>query len=361
MKTFSLTGFIFVLLFCSCTEDNTPDGSNGQNDNGQNNDGWLIPQHEVRDGGPGKDGIPALTEPERVSVEDITWLQDDDLVLAFADGEDIRAYPHPILDWHEIINDKTENHSLSVIYCPLTGTGIGWNRILDGNETTFGVSGLLYNSNIIPYDRATNSNWSQLLLKSVNGSLSGQKAETYNLVETSWKTWKSMYPHSKVVSKNTGYTRSYGSYPYGAYRENESLIFPVSNSDNRLHAKERVLAVFDGTNVKAFTFEKLQENNTLILDVFPVNEILVTGNQQDNLMVAFQTETANGTQLDFQVIENQLPNILTDNEGNTWDVFGRAVAGPRQGERLKTIPHMMGYWFSFAAFYPDIELYDSEK
>ncbi len=355
MKIFSLIGFLFVLLFSSCTEDNDRDGSNGQN-----SDGWLIPQNEVRDGGPGKDGIPALTEPELVSVDDITWLQDDDLVLAFADGEDIRAYPHPILDWHEIINDKTENHSVSVIYCPLTGTGIGWNRILNGNETTFGVSGLLYNSNIIPYDRATNSNWSQLLLKSVNGGLIGQKAETYNLVETSWKTWKKMYPASKVVSKNTGYSRSYGSYPYGAYRENESLIFPVSNSDNRLHAKERVLAVFNGIHVRAYTFEKLEENNNLILDDFPGSEILITGSQQDNLMVAFHTETEGGTRLSFQIVENQLPEIITDNEGNTWDVFGRAISGPRQGERLKTVPYIMGYWFSFAAFYPEIEFYDAE-
>ncbi len=356
MKALNLIGLLYILLFGSCTEDNTLDGNN----NNQNGDDWLIPRNEVRDGGPGKDGIPALSEPELVSLDEITWLQDDDLVLAFADGEEIRAYPHPILDWHEIINDKTENHSVSVIYCPLTGTGIGWNRILNGNETTFGVSGLLYNSNIIPYDRATNSNWSQLLLKSVNGSLSGQEAETYNLVETSWETWKKMYPASKVVSKNTGYSRSYGSYPYGAYRENESLIFPVSNADNRLHAKERVLAIFKDEKARAFTFDALTENNNIILDNLSGKKIIVTGSQEDNLMVAFQTVTEDGTQLSFQVIENKLPEILTDSEGNTWNVFGRAVSGPRKGERLKTVTRMMGYWFSFAAFYPDIELYDSE-
>ncbi len=357
MKALSIFGLLYIVLFGSCTEDSTLDGSNSN----QKGDGWLIPSNEVRDGGPGKDGIPALTEPELVTANEITWLRDDDLVLAFADGEDIRAYPHPILDWHEIINDKTENHSISVIYCPLTGTGIGWNRILKGNETTYGVSGLLYNSNIIPYDRSTNSNWSQLLLKSVNGSLSGQEAETYNLVETSWETWKEMYPASKVVSKNTGHSRSYGAYPYGSYRENESLIFPVSNSDNRLHAKERVLAIIEDENARAFTFDELTESNNIIINNFSGNEIVITGSQQDNLMVAFHTETEDGTSMSFQVIENKLPEILTDNEGNTWDVFGRAVAGPRQGERLKTISFMVGYWSSFAAFYPDIELYGAEE
>ncbi len=355
MKTLSLIGLMHIMLLGSCTEENPLNGGN----NNQNGDDWLIPENEVRDGGPGKDGIPALTEPELVSVDDISWLDSENLVLAFADGDDVRAYPHPVLDWHEIINDQTENHSVAVIYCPLTGTGIGWNRMIDSKETTFGVSGLLYNSNIIPYDRASNSNWSQLLLKSVNGSLSGREAETYNLVETTWETWKKMYPASKVVSKNTGYNRSYGSYPYGSYRVNESLIFPVSNSDSRLHAKERVLAVFRDQKAKAYTFKNLTENGNIILDNFLGSEFIVTGNPQENLMVAFQTETEEGIPLIFQAIENMLPEILTDNEGNTWDVFGRAVSGPRQGERLKSIPYMMGYWFSFAAFYPGIELYDS--
>lgn len=358
MKTFSIVSLFSLLFFVACTKDDAAENSNGSTN--QNNSEWLIPRNEVYDGGPGKDGIPALTEPLFVTVDEASWINDEDLVLGFADGKDIRAYPHPILDWHEIINDKTENHSVAIIYCPLTGTGIGWNRMLNGNETTFGVSGLLYNSNIIPYDRETNSNWSQLLLKSVNGNLSGQHAETYNLVETSWGAWKKMYPGSKVVSQNTGYDRSYGRYPYGAYREKENLLFPVSNTDNRLHEKERVLAIIKDENARAFTFEKLTESNNIIINNFSGNEIVITGSQQDNLMVAFHTETEDGTRMNFQVVENQLPVILTDNEGNSWDIFGRAVAGPRQGERLKSVPQMMGYWFSFAAFYPDIELYDSD-
>lgn len=355
MKAFSIISFVFILLNASCTEDSTLTNTNGSNNAGE----WLIPRDQVRDGGPGKDGIPALTEPELSTIDETNWLSGEDLVIGFADDDDIRAYPHAILDWHEIINDKTENHSIAIIYCPLTGTGIGWNRITDNNSaTTFGVSGLLYNSNIIPYDRATDSNWSQMLFKSVNGTLAGQKADNYNLVETTWETWKEMYPMSKVVSKNTGYSRSYGAYPYGGYRENESLIFPVSNNDNRLHAKERVLSVFqDDEKARAYTFDDLAAHNNLIIDNFQGKEIIVTGSKQDSLMVAFQTQTQDGTQLEFQVIQNKLPELLRDNEGSTWDVFGRAVSGPREGEHLQTITFMMGYWFSFAAFYPEIELF----
>lgn len=247
MKTTILTttaAILLLLIGCQKTEmTDMPEGSGQLTEEPDLNAAWLIPEKDILDGGPGKDGIPAINEPRFVNPNEINYMFDNDLVLGFADGDDIRAYPHPILDWHEIINDETENHSLAVIYCPLTGTGIGWDRIIDDNKTTFGVSGLLYNSNIIPYDRKTNSNWSQLLLKSVNGDLKGKAALTYNLLETSWKTWKKMYPNSKVVSSNTGYNRSYGNYPYGGYKVSKQLLFPISNTDNRIDLKQRVLGV----------------------------------------------------------------------------------------------------------------------
>ncbi|MEX2428959.1 MAG: DUF3179 domain-containing (seleno)protein, partial [Bacteroidales bacterium] len=129
MKTLSIISFTFALIIGSCTDDipSLTDNNDGNAEQNNNSD-WLIPENEVRDGGPGKDGIPAIDDPELVSVDESSWLNDNDLVLGFADRDDIRAYPHPILDWHEIVNDKTDNHSLAVIYCPLTGTGIGWNR-----------------------------------------------------------------------------------------------------------------------------------------------------------------------------------------------------------------------------------------
>ncbi|GET24376.1 hypothetical protein NT017_07050 [Prolixibacter sp. NT017] len=317
---------------------------------------WLIPKNEVRDGGPGKDGIPAIDNPKFIIVNEVSFLNDDDLVLGFADGSDVRAYPHKILDWHEIINDDTPNHSLAVIYCPLTGTGIGWDRMFGNKKTTFGVSGLLYNSNIIPYDRATDSNWSQLLLKSVNGDLKGTQPIIYNLVETSWKTWKTMYPNSKVHSLNTGYTRNYGNYPYGSYKTNGTLLFPVSNSDSRVSLKERVLAVIDNDKAKAFRFNQLDANGNLIFAGFNDKNLVVAGSKSANLMVAFNTKLADGTVLEFQTTNSPLPALLSDNEGNTWDVFGRAISGPREGQKLLPVPQMIGYWFSFAAFYPDIEL-----
>ncbi len=360
MKTISIILLVSFVALSACTDEEitNPDGTPvppGVDDN-NNQSSWLIPQNEVRDGGPGKDGIPAITGPDFASQGKVSYLSDHDLVLGFADGDDIRAYPHAILDWHEIINDNTANHSLAIIYCPLTGTGIGWDREINGKETTFGVSGLLYNTNIIPYDRETDSNWSQLLLKSVNGDLKGITAKTYNLFETTWKTWKEMYPSTKVVTSQTGYNRNYGRYPYGNYKTSENLIFPVSNNDHRLEPKERVLGIIVNEEAKVYRFDKSTPSNKVISDTFQGQKLVVVKNTNANFMVAFKRILSGGTELNFEAIQDRLPAILKDSEGTIWDVFGRGISGPRAGQQLETVPQMMGYWFAFPAFYPDLEI-----
>jgi hypothetical protein len=355
MKTILIYLLTVAFLATACGEDEMSAGTNppGSADSGE----WLIPKNEVRDGGPGRDGIPALSAPQFITAQEATFLTDNDLVLGFADGSDVRAYPHDILDWHEIINDETANHSIAVIYCPLTGTGIGWDRNVAGTKTTVGVSGLLYNSNIIPYDRSTNSNWSQLLLKSVNGELIGTSANTYNLVETSWKTWKQLYPSTKVVSTNTGHNRNYGNYPYGNYKTSGNLLFPVSRTDGRLDAKERVLGVVIGEKAKAYRFENFPDQLEVINDTFEGTQLVVAGSKTNNLMVAFDRKLPDGTVLEFQALQASVNGLLQDNEGNKWDVFGRAVDGLRTGQTLTPVLQMMGYWFSFAAFYPEITIF----
>jgi hypothetical protein len=348
---------IYMVLFiaASCAkedgspaEDNTDDLLSGE---------WLVPDNEIFDGGPGKDGIPALSNPEFISPDDAAYLNDHDLVLGFVRNGTARAYPHNILDWHEIVNDSFDDLHVAVIYCPLTGTGTGWNREITGTLTTFGVSGLLYNSNIIPYDRETDSNWSQILLKSVNGESKGTPADTYNLVETRWDTWKNMYPETLVLSTNTGYYRNYERYPYGDYKTSNSLIFPVSNRDERLHSKERVLGVLSGDRAKAYSIEEFGASISLINDEFDGSDIVVAGSKDKNFMVAFQREVKEGESLQFTAVQNSLPIIMKDHEGTRYDVFGRAVDGPGEGNRLESFTRFIGYWFAWAAFYPEIELY----
>ena len=316
---------------------------------------WSIPVSEIKDGGPGKDGIPALTNPELLPVSSIAYLEDSDLVLGYKVGEEVRAYPHAILDWHEIINDDIKDQSIAITYCPLTGTGIGWDRYVNGKKTTFGVSGLLYNSNLIPYDRNTDSNWSQILLESVNGELLGTEIKTRFLIETTWKTWKEFYPRSKVVSTNTGYDRNYGFYPYGNYKSNENLIFPAKPLDERLPAKERVHAIIIDDDAKVYKVLDFKEENEIIHDEFNDTHILVIGNSNNNYVVSFY----NPGKLAFKdVNSSDKPGIIMEDElGNEYNLFGEVVNNAGDQLDLEPTVSFMAYWFSIGAFYPSTLIY----
>lgn len=351
-----VTFIICAMMFqYSCSSSSTQDqNTDPNNEDSSESSVWSIPLADVFDGGPGRDGIPALENPGFVSVQDEFALLDGDLILGYKNGDDIRAYQHMVLDWHEIINDNIGDVFIAVTYCPLTGTGIGWNRLIKGKETTFGVSGLLYNTNLIPFDRETKSNWAQILNESVNGQLIGEKAELISLVETDWKTWRTMYPTTKALSLNTGFSRTYGVYPYVDYKtNNDYFLFPVPK-DNRLPLKERVLAVIDGTDARAYRFTDLATEN-LVRETFKGKEYLVIGNE--NFMVSFELDS-NTAELQFDYAFNGSNIILRDNENNQWNIFGEALSGPRSGDRLKSSAAFMGYWFSIPAFY-NTEIYNN--
>ena len=317
---------------------------------------WLIPTSEVYDGGPGKDGIPAITKPNFVNNDLIDFMDENDLIIGIKIDDQIRGYPHPILDWHEIINDQINENHFTITYCPLTGSAIGIDREVDGAITTFGVSGLLYNSNLIPYDRATNSNWSQMRMGCVNGELSGRDFDFISTFETDWKTWKTLFPNALVVSSNTGYERRYSLYPYGSYKIDESLYFPVSNLNNNLGLKERVHGIIENDKVYAFRFNLFEERSKLLQKNIGGNSYLIVGSKADNFIVSFYNTLIEGTELNFELVENSFPIILKDNEGNKWDIFGYAVSGIRKGHRLTPTKSLIAYWFAWGSFYPDISI-----
>ena len=356
MKISLKTGlFFFLLLTLSCSKDDasTNGGNLGTGD-------WLIPEGEVRDGGPGKDGIPAISSPNFSSIAEIDFLDLNDLVIAVKKGNEVRAYPHPIMDWHEIANDDLPSgERLSLTYCPLTGTAIGWDGTLNGEKTTFGVSGLLYNSNLIPYDRATDSYWSQMSHKCVKGSLVGTEINTFQVIEMDFNTLREAYPDAQVLNTSTGFSRNYDRYPYGDYRtNNSSLIFPVSNTDNRIPNKERVLGVVINEEVMTYQFDSFKaEEINVIENQFQGKDLVVIGSQSKNFLVAFENRLLDGTKLNFQSVQGALPIVMQDDEGNKWDVFGIAVEGPRKGEKLSEVLNYIGYWFSWAAFNEGLEIY----
>ncbi len=325
-------------------------------DNNTSSIEWLIPKNEVFDGGPGKDGIPSVDKPLFLPNSSITFMKDDDLVLIVLDGGKPKAYPHPILDWHEIVNDQIGDIKIAITYCPLTGTGIGWDRNINGKTTTFGVSGLLYQNNLLPYDRETNSNWSQMRLECVNGPLLGTKPLIHTMVETTWKTWKEMYPNGEVLSSQTGFNRNYGVYPYNDYKTSQSILFPNVTIDKRLHPKDRVHGIVSGRSSKAYPLASFSNEMTFKKDIVNGKSIILVGSTLKNMVISFELSEEN-MNLQFSPAQNELPVILSDQEGNRWDIFGRAIEGPRAGQKLKPTVSFIGYWFAWVSFYPDIELY----
>lgn len=358
MKLFPFS-LLFVLLLASCgsARDQSAPRTTGSCDLSGD---WLIPRDNVFDGGPGCDGIPALTNPEMATINAINFLEEEALVLVADNGPgQVNIYPHNLLDWHEIINHEADGQPLAIVYCPLTGTGIGWDRRKNGTTTTFGVSGVLYNTNIVPYDRATSSNWSQQRMQCINGERAGERPVSTNLLELRWKDAKVLYPNALVASDNTGINRNYRSYPYGDYRTNsENLIFPIENDDSRLPRKERVLGVMGTQVAKAYRFSSFaSEGWSMITDSFDGRDLVLVGSQSPEVTAVFDRTLADGTQLEFTLESTSDANALRDQEGNVWNLHGRAVSGPRTGEKLLAPDAMIGYWFSWGTFYPDLEIY----
>lgn len=356
----SISFFVIPLLIIGCSDNTT--SSNSTNDNFD----WIIPENQVVSGGPGKDGIPSIDNPVFAPVSDIDFIPDERRVIGIKVGNTIRAYPHQILDWHEIVNDEVEDEAVAITFCPLTGTAIGWDREVNGSVTEFGVSGLLFRNNLVPYDRNSDSRWSQMQLRSVAGDLSETDIETVDLVETSWGTWKEMYPESEVLTTETGFNRDYEGFAYGSdYATNDSdILFPIENPDDRLPNKDRVHSVIaeqpanQDALAKAYPISEFGENTSVIKDqIGQENIVVVVGNTNLDIAASFETTLSDGTQLNLEPVQNTLPVVMEDQEGNRWDLFGYAVEGPRKGEQLTPTLSYTGYWFGWADFFPDTEIY----
>ncbi len=210
---------------------------------------WLVPKEDIF-AASGLDNIPSIDDPQFVDLEEenensnhFTYSNEDLVIILNLESEK-RIYPIPLLDYHEIVNDQYEDQYFSLMYCPLTGTTNLWDRRIDNVVTQFGVSGLIYLNNLLPYDRNTESIWIQITGQCINGEKIGKVASTIPTIRTSFKLARTMFHDAKILSRETGFDRNYSRYPYGDYRENNDLLlFPSIVKDQRLENKELVMAI----------------------------------------------------------------------------------------------------------------------
>ena len=235
----------------------------------------LIPADEIFRGGPGRDDIPALDRPTHDTADEASW-SDDELVVGVVRGEEARAYPIAILIWHELANDELGGDPILVSYCPLCGTALVFDRKLQDRVYKFGVSGLLYQSDLLMFDRETDSLWSQIGANAVTGALIGQRLELLRSKITTWKAWREAHPQTTILSRNTGHDRAYGLTPYGDYDTSTELLFPV-DADTRRHPKMPTLGLrIPGGESRAYPGEEVARAGGRVEDVFSGQRVLVS-------------------------------------------------------------------------------------
>ena len=197
---------------------------------------YSVTFDEILSGGPPKDGIPALDEPKFISVQEADeWLKPVEPVILFTHGEEVRAYPLQILMWHEIVNDVVAGTPVVVTFCPLCNTAIAFERTVAGQVLDFGTTGRLRHSNLIMYDRQTESWWQQATGEAIIGEFTGQQLQLLPVMIVSWKEFQAAYPDGKVLSRDTGYNRQYGQNPYVGYDDiNNSPFLFKGKTDGRL-------------------------------------------------------------------------------------------------------------------------------
>ncbi len=297
----------------------------------------------VRSGGPGKDGIPSIDRP-RFQAADQATLSDGDKVIGVYHRGQARVYPQRILVWHEIVNDELGGDALSITYCPLTGTALGFKR----GDTEFGVSGKLVNSNLVMYDRATDSEWPQILGVAIDGPLANQGLEEFRVFWTTWGAWKARHPETEVLTEQTGFVRNYRRDPYGSYNPvtgyyapDSRRLFPVMQRDDRFPPKTVVFGVRGPEGALAITRESLR--NEGVIDVV-LDERRYTIIHDPGLDTGWAFHNP-------EAVEIQAAELTFTAAG----VTGPGIAS------LEAVNGFEAMWFAWAAFYPDTYLYEGQE
>jgi hypothetical protein len=274
----------------------------------------LIPIDKILSGGPDRDGIPSIDHPKFLKPPERIILQSGDRILGITYQGISKAYPIKILNHHEIVNDQFADEPVVITYCPLCGSGIAYSAKLAGKTLHFGVSGLLYNSDVLLFDRETESLWSQLMNKAISGAMRGKRLLPLAITHTTWEDWHNRFPNTLGLSKDTGYYRDYTKNPYKNYHLDKKIWFPIEQQSMRYHPKEMVLGIEIDGYFKAYAFSELAKAKSEIKDQLAGKYYSVHYNPWH--------QTAS----------------VTDNNGNE-------------------IPTVMTFWFAWYGFHPETLIY----
>jgi hypothetical protein len=329
----------------------------------------IVELSEIQSGGPPKDGIPPIDEPRfDTAAEASRWVDPREPVVVLTIAGETRAYPLQILTWHEIVNDSVGGVPVSVTFCPLCNATIVFDRRLDGRLLDFGTTGKLRKSDLVMYDRQTESWWQQFSGQAIVGELSGKRLRRIPASIVAFEDFQLAYPSAPVLSRRTGHLRPYGKNPYSGYDRIDDQPFLFNQPvDGRLPPMERVLNVsVDGTH-RLYPFSLLKDEPVINDDV--ENVPVVVFSRQGTLSVldasviaqskTVPSATAYRRRIDGRVLNFELrEGKLVDREtGSEWNLFGTCVAGRLEGKQLEKPDSGVHFAFAWLAFNPQSQIY----
>ncbi|MDP6821757.1 MAG: DUF3179 domain-containing protein [Dehalococcoidia bacterium] len=332
----------------------------------------------IRSGGVPRDGIASIDDPRFAPVSDPPdYMRDEEPVIVLKLNGDIRGYPLGIMTFHEIINDVVGGEPVIVTFCPLCNTSLAFPRTLpDGTILDFGVSGFLQNSDLIMYDRQTDSLWQQITGTGLIGTHAGTQLEFLPVAVGSWADYSASFPDGQILLRPTGderhsiteqpLARDYSRPPYPGYDDINSSPFLYDGPfDGRLLPMERVASVSTGEVDVAYPYSFLAEH-PVINDVIEGMSVSVffdngtdsaftarSGNFSRSGSTTMFERTVEGRVLTFELVEGVITDLET---GSFWNKFGAATDGELVGTQLRPVTHAAHFWFAWAAFRPDTEV-----
>jgi hypothetical protein len=324
---------------------------------------------EIMSGGVPRDGIPSVDAPRFVSIDAAAnWLGDREPVIMLQTGASARAYPLQIMTYHEIVNDELGGVPVTVTFCPLCYSAIAYRRTVGKKVYEFGVSGLLRHSDLIMYDRQTESLWQQIDGEAIVGDLTGTVLEPLPAQIVSFAQFAARFPDGSVLSRDTGHVRSYGTNPYRGYDDIDERPFLFRGDvDDRLPPMEKVVALSLGEQTIAYPHSVTRARRVIndMIDAVPLVIFHVDGAVTALGHAVIRDAEIIGTtgvfdrRVDGRTLSFEFEDgLIRDAEtGSVWDVTGQAISGPLAGRSLQPIVH--GNYFSFAwfAFQPGSQVY----
>jgi hypothetical protein len=353
-------------------EDQPPEGAEGEFATDFTK--HSVPYSEILSGGPPKDGIPAINDPRFVGVEAAdAWLEQREPVILFRVGDDVRAYPIQIVMWHEIVNDTVGGVPLVVTFCPLCNTAIAFERTVESKVLTFGTTGRLRFSNLIMYDRQTESWWQQATGEAIAGKFTGNRLDFRPASIVSWADFRSAHPDGKVLSRKTGFSRSYGQNPYAGYDDidNSPFLYEGPKTPDVLPPVARVITVDSDGEAVAYPYDILRRED-VVNDTVGGKPVVVlwapgTASALDKGTVATGRDVGSAAvfsrSLDGRTLtfRSEGGRIVDEQTGSEWNPLGRALEGELTGQQLEQVVSIDHFWFSWAAFRPDTRVYKPQS